>query len=125
MTDPVGGWSPVYCISKSLLNAITRQHTSETLIELFTSITVPISKIKTIPEVIEDPLVRSRLLTAEDPVTGREIMLAPPPSQTNFIASRGRRLSFPPRFGQDNADIYGRLGHDADSLEQLKSKGII
>jgi NAD(P)-dependent dehydrogenase (short-subunit alcohol dehydrogenase family) len=24
MTDPVGGWSPAYCIAKSLLNAITR-----------------------------------------------------------------------------------------------------
>lgn len=24
MTDPVGGWSPAYCISKSTLNAITR-----------------------------------------------------------------------------------------------------
>ena len=24
MSDPVGGWSPAYCISKSLLNAITR-----------------------------------------------------------------------------------------------------
>lgn len=24
MTEPVGGWSPAYCVSKSLLNAITR-----------------------------------------------------------------------------------------------------
>lgn len=24
MTDPVGGWSPAYCVSKSTLNAITR-----------------------------------------------------------------------------------------------------
>jgi NAD(P)-dependent dehydrogenase (short-subunit alcohol dehydrogenase family) len=24
MTDPVGGWSPAYCVSKSLLNALTR-----------------------------------------------------------------------------------------------------
>jgi NAD(P)-dependent dehydrogenase (short-subunit alcohol dehydrogenase family) len=24
MTDPVGGWSPVYCVSKSMLNSITR-----------------------------------------------------------------------------------------------------
>lgn len=24
MTDPVGGWSPAYCVAKSLLNAITR-----------------------------------------------------------------------------------------------------
>ena len=29
MTDPVGGWSPVYCVSKALLNAITRQLASE------------------------------------------------------------------------------------------------
>lgn len=29
MSDPVGGWSPVYCVSKSLLNAITRQLASE------------------------------------------------------------------------------------------------
>lgn len=25
MTDPVGGWSPAYCVSKTMLNAITRQ----------------------------------------------------------------------------------------------------
>jgi NAD(P)-dependent dehydrogenase (short-subunit alcohol dehydrogenase family) len=25
MTDPVGGWSPLYCVSKATLNAITRQ----------------------------------------------------------------------------------------------------
>ncbi len=25
MTDPVGGWSPAYCASKTLLNALTRQ----------------------------------------------------------------------------------------------------
>jgi NAD(P)-dependent dehydrogenase (short-subunit alcohol dehydrogenase family) len=29
MTDPVGGWSPAYCISKSLLNAITRHLANE------------------------------------------------------------------------------------------------
>lgn len=29
MSDPVGGWSPVYCVSKSLLNAITRHLASE------------------------------------------------------------------------------------------------
>jgi len=29
MTDPVGGWSPAYCVSKSLLNAITRHLANE------------------------------------------------------------------------------------------------
>ena len=107
------------------INTITRQHTSEALIELFTSITVPISKIKTIPEVIDDPLVQRILLTAEDPVTGRSIKLAPPPNQTAFIETQKRRLSFPPRFGEHNAEYYGRLGHDAESLDQMKARGII
>jgi NAD(P)-dependent dehydrogenase (short-subunit alcohol dehydrogenase family) len=25
MSEPVGGWSPAYCVSKTMLNAITRQ----------------------------------------------------------------------------------------------------
>jgi NAD(P)-dependent dehydrogenase (short-subunit alcohol dehydrogenase family) len=29
MTDPVGGWSPAYCVSKSFLGAITRHLASE------------------------------------------------------------------------------------------------
>jgi formyl-CoA transferase len=107
------------------ISEVTRQHTSEMLIELFTSITVPISKIKTIAEVIDDPLVNGRLLKTKDPVSGREVVLAPPPFQTDFIVSHNRQLSFPPRFGQDNTDIYGRLGHDADALEKMKEKGII
>jgi formyl-CoA transferase len=86
---------------------------------------VPISKIKTIAEVIDDPLVNGRLLKTKDPVSGREVVLAPPPFQTDFIVSHNRQLSFPPRFGQDNTDIYGRLGHDADALEKMKEKGII
>jgi NAD(P)-dependent dehydrogenase (short-subunit alcohol dehydrogenase family) len=31
MTDPVGGWAPAYCVSKSLLNAITRRLAAELL----------------------------------------------------------------------------------------------
>jgi NAD(P)-dependent dehydrogenase (short-subunit alcohol dehydrogenase family) len=31
MTDPVGGWSPAYCISKSALNALTRHLAHELL----------------------------------------------------------------------------------------------
>ena len=29
MTDPVGGWSPAYCVSKSFLNAVTRHLANE------------------------------------------------------------------------------------------------
>jgi len=108
------------------INAITGNYSSEELIDLFTSITVPVSKINTVAEVIADPLVEKRLLHAQDPVTGTRITLAPPPNMNPFMEASGRRLSFPPRFGEHNRDYYGgRLGYSDDELAGLKQKGII
>jgi formyl-CoA transferase len=108
------------------ISAITRHHTSEDLIELFTAITVPISKIKLVDEVIKDPLVQRRLLHAQDPASGTRIILAPPPNMTSFLEQSDRRLSFPPRFGEQNSEIYGKkLGYSEDDLNRLKENGVI
>ena len=108
------------------INAITQEHTSEELIELFNSITVPISKIKNVNEVVEDPLVAKRILTSTDPKTGTKLTLAPPPNMTPFLEEDGQQLSFPPRFGEQNQEIYGDvLGYDKATLAEFKEKGII
>lgn len=108
------------------INEITQHHTSEELIELFNSITVPISKINTIPEVVADPLVKRRLLFSIDPVTKTEITLAPPPNMTPFLEELGRELSFPPRIGEHNSEIYGaRLGYSDEELKRLREKKVI
>jgi formyl-CoA transferase len=108
------------------INAITENYSSEELIELFTSITVPVSKIQTVTEVIADPLVEKKLLYAQDPVSGMRITLAPPPNMTSFLEASKRRLSFPPRFGENNQEVYGRkLGYSDEALSGLKEKGII
>ena len=108
------------------INETTKNHTSEELIELFNSLTIPISKIKTIPEVVADPLVERRLLFSEDPVTGTKITLAPSPNLTPFLIDSDRQLSFPPRFGDHNRDIYGqRLGYSDQELGRLKEQGVI
>ena len=108
------------------LTGITQQHTSEALIALFNAITVPISKIKTIPEVIQDPLVKRKLLHAADAKTGTRITLAPPPNTTAFLADAGGELTFPPRFGEQNREIYGgKLGFTDKQLGEMKDKGII
>lgn len=108
------------------INAITRKYSSEELIDLFTAITVPISKIKPISDVIKDPLVASRLLHAQDPATGTRITLAPPPNMTPFLKRSDRQLSFPPRFGEHNRQIYGqKLGYSEDDLARLKENGVI
>jgi formyl-CoA transferase len=108
------------------INAVTRQYTSEKLIDLFTAITVPVSKINTVREVISDPLVVKKLLHAHDPVSGTRITLAPPPNMTPFLTASQQQLSFPPRFGENNRQIYGEmLGYSDDELARLKEKGII
>ncbi len=107
------------------INEITKNHTSEELIDLFNSITLPISKIKTIPEVVADPLVERRLLFAEDDKTGTRITLPPPPNMTPYLEEFNRKLSFPPRFGEHNGEIYGRIGYTNEELKGFKEKGII
>jgi crotonobetainyl-CoA:carnitine CoA-transferase CaiB-like acyl-CoA transferase len=107
------------------INECFKNHTSEELIDLFNSLTLPISKIKTIPEVVADPLVERRLLFAKDQKTGTRITLPPPPNMTPFLEGLNRGLSFPPRFGEHNHQIYGQLGYTDDDIQALKEKGII
>jgi formyl-CoA transferase len=107
------------------ISEITKNHTSEEFIDLFNSLTLPISKIKTIQEVIADPLVERRLLYSQDPVTGKKITLPPPPNMTPFLEQLDRQLPFPPRFGEHNKEIYGKLGYSDEDLVRFKENKVI
>ncbi len=108
------------------MNQITAQMTSQELIDLLHSITVPVSKIKSPEDVLQDPLVEKKLLYATDPITTTRITLAPPPNMTGFLEHNQRQLSFPPRFGEHNQAFYGQqLGYDEQALEELRKKQII
>jgi formyl-CoA transferase len=108
------------------ISSITEKHTTDELIELFNRITLPISKIKTIPEVVVDPLVERRLVYSTDPKTGMKLTLAPPPAMTPYLEEVHRQLSFPPRFGEQNQEIYGKqLGYSDADLARLKEKKVI
>ena len=107
------------------LTAITQEQTSQTLIEFFSSITVPVSNINSISESLADPLVELRLLAATDPRTKTHITLAPAPNLTPFLESNGREMTFPPRFGEHNSEYYGQLGLSAEDISKLKSEGVV
>jgi len=100
--------------------------TSEELIEAFNKIRLPISRINTIAEVLEDPLIKRRLLTSRDSQSGLEATFAPPPYTTAFLEDTGNRLSFPPRFGEHNREIYGDiLGYSEDDVATFQEEGVI
>jgi formyl-CoA transferase len=112
-------------LNKSI-SEILETLTSEELIEAFNKIRLPISKINTIPEVLEDALIKSRLLRSRDSKSGLEVTLAPPPYGTPFLKGNGNRLSFPPRFGEHNRAIYGDiLGYTEDEITRFKEEGVI
>ena len=108
------------------INTITKKFTTEELIDIFNKATIPISRVNTIEEVAEDRLVKPNLILSKDPKTGLEITFAPPPYNTPFLNSVNRMLSFPPRFGEHNEEIYGGLlGYSAAQLKEFKGKNII
>ncbi len=108
------------------ISEVTRTRGTEDLIELFRSITVPISTVSRIEDVVEDPLVKDRLITATDPRTGTVAFLPPTPVITEYLRSTGMRMSFPPRLGEHNDEIYGgALGYGAQRVRELRDAGVI
>ncbi len=108
------------------MNAITKKFATQELIDIFNKATIPISKVNSIEEVVEDPLVKPNLIRSKDPKTGVEITIAPSPCTTPFLKSINRALSFPPRFGEHNQEILsGLLGYSSAQLKEFKEKNII
>jgi len=110
----------------SKINEVTSAHTTDELVELFKSITLPVGRINPVRDVIADPLVAGSLITSEDSKSGLKLTLAPPPYMTPFLEERGLRLSFPPRFGEHNRDIYeGVMGYSEEAFRLLEEKQVI
>jgi formyl-CoA transferase len=107
------------------LAAIMIRYSTDMVVELFNQAKVAISRINTIPEVLEDSLVKKSLLASRDHKTAMEMVLAPPPYDSEIVTAAGRRIPFPPRFGEHNAEVYSYVGVDQTRLAELKAKGVI
>lgn len=108
-----------------VLNSITRQHTSDELIDFFTSITVPVSRINSVAELIAEPSVKRRLISTVDPKTKFGVTLTPPPYMTSFLESNNRQMTFPPRLGEHNSELYNQIGLSEQNIDKLKEDGVI
>ena len=108
------------------INAVTKTFSTDQLIGIFNKATIAISKVNAIEEVVEDPLVKPNLIRSKDPKTAIEITIAPPPINNPYLKSVNRMLSFPPRFGEHNEEIYsGLLAYSPEQLKELKEKNVI
>jgi len=106
--------------------AITKKFSTDELIDIFSKATIAISKVNAVEDVVRDPLVKPNLIRSSDPKTGLEITIAPPPINNPYLESTHRMMSFPPRFGEHNEEIYvGLLGYNAGQLKEFKEKNIV
>ena len=109
-----------------ILNEITAKYTSKELLKQLALITVPASKINSLPDLIEDELIKDDLLTATDTRSGKKITLSPPPHATDYIKECKQKLSFPPRLGENNSEIYSTgLGFSPEKMDRLREDKII
>jgi len=121
----VGRIADVHGLNESI-RQVTKTRTTAEMVELFNRIGVPISTVSSIEEVVEDPYLKGKLISSKDSRTGTEVFLPPPPVITPYLESAKMQLSFPPRWGEHNEEIYGdALGYDAERLAALKASGVI
>lgn len=109
----------------NMINDCTRQKTTKEMIDICNKATIAISRVNTIEDVLEDEYVKDAMLSAKDLVTGTKIWMAPPPFMTSFLKESNKEMSFPPRFGEHNSEIYGQIGYTNEKLKTLKEKEII
>lgn len=108
------------------INEITVNYSTDELISMFNEAKVAISRVNTIAEVLEEPLVQKNLLFSRDELSKTELTLAPPPNMTPFLKANGQNLTFPPRLGEHNKDIYlTALKMSPEDFERLSKAKII
>ncbi len=108
------------------INEIMRTRTTDEMISLCNKATIAISKVNTIEDMLEDSYVKEGILESVDPKTGTKIWMAPPPFMTPYLKECGGKMTFPPRFGEHNQEIYGKiLGYDEERLKKLKDDKVI
>jgi formyl-CoA transferase len=99
---------------------------TEQVSDLLVQNNIPSAKVSSIEDVVRDPLVSKRMITAEDSRSGLNLKISPPPNETAYLAAQGRNIAFAPRLGEHNEEVYGEVLHyDRRKLSDLKEREII
>jgi formyl-CoA transferase len=101
----------------------TRNMATADLMAALNGVGVPVAKVNSLNDVLEEPLLNKALARAKDARSGTEIVL-PPLAE---VSDGGlAELSFPPRLGEHNELIYGEvLGFDSRKIANLQGRGVI
>ncbi len=104
------------------MREIILSKTTKDWLEFFAALGVPVSRVNTIRDVVQDDLVRGKMIAAQDTRTHTTIHLPAPAVETDFLRAQNRSMRFPPRLGEHNERVFGALGYD---VVGLKARSVI
>ena len=93
------------------------------LMAALNNIGVPVAKVNSLNDVLDEPLLKKSFVYALDQKSKTKVPLPP---LAEIAADGITELNFPPRLGEHNESIYGQaLGLDPKEVATLKERGII
>lgn len=105
------------------LEATLRERSSEDWVAELNALGVPTGPVLTVPQVLNDPQMKTRDLILSIDSDGEVIQLSGSPVIVD--GQRPRPESPPPKLGADNRTVWRDLGLSNEEVEKLKSEGVI
>ncbi|UCE62474.1 MAG: CoA transferase [Phycisphaerales bacterium] len=106
------------------IGSITNRFSTAELVELFSSKGLVAAPIHTIPQVVEFPPIKERLLRTETP-SGQTVRLPPPAVEQAYLTARKRTLPFAPTYGRDTDRVLEDAGFSQREIGELRRAGVI
>lgn len=107
-----------------IVEAWTRRHTVEELESSLSAMRIPVARIKSIGEAMEDPrlIARGMLLEQEIPRVGKVKMPGCPLRMEGTPAAPGTRA---PDLGEHTARVLEKLGYTREEIEDMAERGAV
>ncbi len=106
------------------IGSITHNFKTRALVEILSAKGLVAAPIHTIPQVMEFPPIREKLLETRTP-SGKRVRLPPPSVERHYLASVDRRLPYAPAYGQDTNRVLEEAGFAREEIAALRKAGIL
>ena len=106
------------------MGAITRKLKTSELLKLLSAKGLVVAPIQAVPQVVDFPPIRDKLLETRTPA-GERVRLPPPSVEREHLNSVGRCLPYAPSYAEDTEVVLGQAGFSGKEIVELRESGII
>ena len=104
--------------------AITQNFKTADLVRLLADNGLVVAPIHTVPQVVEFPPIRDRLLETRTS-SGKRVRLPPPSVEREHLGSSDRRLSYAPAYGENTEKVLREIGFFPEEIARLRECGTV